>query len=117
MKKLLLVLALLSSPVSAQNIYEKAPSSTCTESDWIGIEDEGHGIAVVTYSNSIESCSEKLDMIITSPNGISVRVQIIIGGAETIIITPQDPTYRSDPNKADVEDGDKEIFYITGGTS
>lgn len=102
-------------PAHSQN---QAPYiASCLEQDWLSIEDDGEGRAIVTYSNSIEECSSPITVKLVSPNGIAVKVTIQIGGPERIILEPLDMNYMSFPPEADLEDGETRTFEIMGGMS
>lgn len=120
MKYLLLVLFLSGcySAANAQNHpYDRPNVPTCIQQDWLHIEDDGPEKAILIYSNSIESCSVPGTSTYTAPNGISVRVTIIVDDAETIIIEPVDPNFMAFPPEADVKDGNKIEIIIMGGLS
>lgn len=90
--------------------------ASCLEQDWLSIENNGPQEAIVKYMNSIESCSSPMNVIISAPNGIEVRIEIIIADDETIILTPIDPSFMSFPPESTMKDGaPMETFIIKGG--
>lgn len=123
MTRLILIIALFFflwlaiKPVHGQGLNQAPYIASCTEQDWLSIEDDGEGKAIVTYLNSIEECSSPVTLKLVSPNGIAVKVTIIIGDAETIILEPVDSNYMSFPPEADLKDGETKTFVIMGGMS
>jgi hypothetical protein len=96
-------------------------TTTCAP-DVIEIRDDGHGRAIVTYSNSVEQCSKSLMMTLTSPNGISVDIRIELLGAahnyrERITLVPVDDMMMAFPPEGDLLDGETQEFVIQGGIS
>lgn len=99
-----------------QNAYR------CTPPDRISIADDGPGRAIVTYYNSINDCSSNVDRVLTSDNGIAVRVIIEVGGEdinyrESIKLEPQDPNMMAFPPEGELFDGEERRFVIQGGLS
>lgn len=119
-RALLLSLA-LAGPAAAQYFPSPAPTPNCN--DILTIEDAGEGRAIVRYYNHVNRCSTgHTDKILTTPNGISVSVdvQVNAGGAqnqEGITITPLDEGFFSYPPEALVIDGDTHEFLVQGGLS
>ena len=94
----------------------------CAPPDRITIADDGPGRAVVTYYNSVNDCSNNVDRVMTSDNGISVRVVVQVGDAtmeyrERITLEPQDPNMMAFPPEGDLLDGEEREFVIQGGLS
>lgn len=94
----------------------------CEPPDRITIEDDGPGRAIVTYYNSINECSNNMDRVMTSDDGIAVRVIIEVGSADTdyrerITLFPQDPMMMAFPPDGDLLDGEERRFVIQGGIS
>ena len=94
----------------------------CEPPDRITIEDDGPGRAIVTFYNSINDCSNNMDRVMTSDDGIAVRVIIKVGSAdndyrETITLEPQDPVMMAYPPEGDLLDGEERRFIIQGGLS
>jgi hypothetical protein len=94
----------------------------CEPPDRITIADDGPGRAIVTYYNSVNDCSNNIDRVMESDNGIAVRVIIEVGGAETeyrerITLEPQDPMMMAFPPEGDLLDGEERRFVIQGGLS
>ena len=119
MKKMLYALALLPSVAMAQDM-PFVPS--CIIQDSISIRDEGMGVAVVTYYNSVESCSQEFSTTLTSEAGVEVKVQISIGGEEDdyreiINLTPLTDGMMAYPPDGKLLDGETQEFYIMGGLS
>lgn len=106
---------------AAQYFPSTAASPHCT--DTLTIEDAGEGRAIVTYHNHVAGCSTGYtDRILTSPNGISVSIDVVVnaGGAENqegITITPLDATMMAFPPDGLVVDGDTLEIIIQGGVS
>ena len=95
---------------------------TCEPPDRIPIEDDGPTKAMVTFYNSVNDCSEIMDLVMQSDNGIAVRVIIQIGSQEndyreTIMLEPQDPLMMAFPPEGDLIDGEEMQFVIQGGIS
>jgi hypothetical protein len=95
---------------------------SCTPPDRLAIDDDGQGRAIVTYYNSVNDCSNNVDRVLTSKNGISVRVIIVIGSEadeyrEIITLTPQDPNMMAIPPVGELLDGEERRFLIQGGLS
>ena len=108
--------AVIASAAFSQGFYR------CEPPDRITIADDGPGRAIVTFYNSINDCSNNIDRVMTSDDGISVRIIITVGGAETdyrerITLEPQDPMMMSFPPGGDLFDGEERQFVIQGGTS
>jgi hypothetical protein len=96
--------------------------SGCIEQDHLSIEDEGDHMATVIYSNSVESCSNDFDGILTAPNGISARVVIDTGNGpdpgETIYIYPRGVGFIADPPMGYLLDNsESKTFLIYGAMS
>jgi hypothetical protein len=94
----------------------------CEPPDRITIADDGPGRAIVTFYNSINDCSNNLDRVMTTENGIAVRVIITVGGADTeyrerITLEPQDPMMMAFPPEGDLLDGEERRFVVQGGVS
>lgn len=94
----------------------------CEPPDRITIEDDGPGRAIVTFYNSVNDCSNNLDRVMETENGIAVRVIIEVGSAENdyrerIILEPQDPMMMAFPPEGDLFDGEEKQFLIQGGLS
>lgn len=92
----------------------------CEPPDRITIADDGPGRAIVTYYNSINDCSNNMDRVMETENGIAVRVVITVGGADTeyrerITLEPQDPMMMAFPPEGDLLDGEERRFVIQGG--
>jgi hypothetical protein len=115
------VLLLVSSKSLGQDLKPPVFAYSCLEQDYIAIKDDGSDRAIVTYSNSIENCSNDLNWIFEAPNGIKVRIQIKVGGtgehAEVIYLYPLTPGYMAFPPEGNVLDGEKMEFIIQGGLS
>lgn len=97
-------------------------SYVCTPPDRLTIADDGPGRAIVTYYNSVNDCSNNVDRVLTSENGIAVRVVIEVGGEEIeyrerITLEPQDPNMMAFPPEQDLLDGEERRFVIQGGLS
>lgn len=111
---------LMPSIALSQNMPAMSPNICTFEEykDKVEIRDNGPGQAIVTYYDSAEQCSTSQSLILTAPNGISVRVEISIGtnddNAETIYVTP-DTQYMAIPPEASVVDGDSVEIHISGG--
>lgn len=119
---ILMLLFFLALPVRADPSYGGPMIPSCIEQDYVVIKDDGPGKAIVTYSNSKESCSDNLLITLTSPNGIEVDIEITIGGIdeeykEVIILRPTDPNMMAFPPEDELEDGVKKNFVIMGGMS
>lgn len=127
MKNLLLFLTLSLSycaPAYAQSFPPTSVQATCMKpnaKDWWKIEDDGPHRAIVTYYNSKEQCSRFIDEVITSDNGIEVRVIINVGDdgqtGETITVIPMSEQYMAFPADRYVEDGETTTIIVQGGTS
>lgn len=121
MKIATLVFALFPLMVSAQT--NDLPFIVgCVLPDSITIRDDGEGRAVVTYHNSAELCSSSLDMILTSPNGISAQVIVTLGGhendyRENIQIIPLTDGMMAIPSEGNQYDGETADYVIMGGLS
>lgn len=107
-------------PSHAQSVLPEVPS--CIIQDSLMIRDEGEGKAIVTYYNSVESCSNAAEVELTSPNGVSVMVYITIGGEEDdyreiIELYPITDGMMSFPPESKLLDGETQEFLITGGVS
>jgi hypothetical protein len=94
----------------------------CEPPDRITIESDGSDRAIVTYYNSINECSSNVDRVMEADNGISVRVIITVGSADTdyrerITLEPQDPMMMAIPPEGDLLDGEERRFVIQGGLS
>jgi hypothetical protein len=119
-RALLLSLA-LAGPAAAQYFPSPAPTPNCV--DALTIEDAGEGRAVVRYYNHVNGCSTGYtDKILTTPNGISVSVdvQVNAGGAENqegIWVTPLDEGMHAYPPEGLVIDGDTLEIIVQGGLS
>lgn len=116
---LLPLLVLIPEIALAQGLPKVA---NCIIQDSLTIEDDGPDKAIVTYYNSIESCSMNSDQVFTSPDGIKVRIIInvgdkSVGGREIITLMPFDSQLMSFPPKGEVRDGDSAKFTIMGGLS
>jgi len=108
--------AFVASAAFSQGFY------TCAPPDRITITDDGPGRAIVTYYNSINDCSNNMDRVMETDNGIAVRVIITVGGSDTdyrerITLEPQDPMMMAFPPEGDLLDGEERRFIIQGGTS
>ena len=95
---------------------------TCEPPDRLTIEDDGPDRAIVTFYNSVNDCSEIVDRVIQSDNGIAVRVIIQLGSEEneyreTITLEPKDPMMMAFPPEGDLLDGEERQFVIQGGIS
>ena len=116
----IIFICLLFSPLRSE---PKLPHvASCLVQDWVTIEDDGPDKATVTYYNSIDNCSSPGTWTFTSPNGISVKVTVSLGGAETVykenvLIIPDDPNFMSFPPEEDIVDGETKKFMIIGGMS
>ena len=112
---------IFASVAHAQEMKPPVAVPSCIEQDYVSIEDHGEYAAIVTYSNSKESCSTDMNWVYESPNGIKVRVQIITGTdgqrEETINLFPLYPSLQSYPPYGFVVDGEKMEFLIQGGLS
>ena len=102
--------------VNGQSFYR------CEPPDRITIEDDVYGRAIVTFYNSVNDCSNNIDRIIETDNGIAVRVIIEVGTAdndyrERITLIPQDPAMMAFPPEDDLIDGEEKRFLIQGGLS
>jgi hypothetical protein len=118
MKKLIFALILsLCQPAHADG-NELSYARSCTEQDWLSIEDDGPYRAIIKFSNSQEGCSNDFDRIITAPNGISARVIIHVGKKdETIQVIPQ-AGYQSDPPQGiQADDSNLHLYYVEGSIS
>ena len=118
-RALILSLA-LAGPAAAQG-FPLTPGG-CIVQDRLEIRDAGEGRAIVTYHNSAEQCSSGANKVLTSPNGISVRVIVTVNVDENaqkegIVLIPQDPTFFSLPPEGELKDGDTQEFIIMGGMS
>ena len=97
-----------------------AQAPRCVVPDYVTIRDEGMGVAVVTYHNSADGCSNGVNPYLVSPNGITVRVIIDVNAdpdaeLENIRVLPQDTGYSAYPPELDVKDGETvEIMVLTG---
>lgn len=119
--KNLLVALLVCPTLSFAQTYDRAPYS-CSIPDSLDIKDDGPDRAIVTYYNSVQSCSQPLKKILISPNGIEVVVVIEIGHAEVnnreiITLFPVSPSMMSFPPEGQVQDGETKQYIITGGIS
>lgn len=123
MCRLALILALLASGAAAQNFPAMPPTTWATDctraeaQDVLEIADDGPHIAVLTYSNAAERCSDDVDRVMRSDNGIEVTVRVIVGDAETLEVVPLDPQYHAMPPVIDVQDGESVFVIIMAGTS
>lgn len=118
MKRIALIALLSAAPAGAQAPYE----ARCVPPDRLEIADDGPDRAIVTFYNSINDCSKGSDFVITSDNGVAVRVIIEIGGAgneyrEVIRLVPEDPMYMAFPPEGELLDGEEKHFLIQGGLS
>lgn len=94
----------------------------CEPPDKWSIRDDGPDRAILTYSNSEAGCSTNVDTMLTSENGIQVRVIILANpadasGAERFDAVPQDPNMMAFPPSVDVADGDTQEIVVQGGMS
>lgn len=115
------VLGLLALYAGAVTLYLAAPAYSQPSSaghvpsgqpDAIEIRDssEGH-LAEIVYSNSADltSAAQVLEM---SHNGVTVRVRIIVGKDETLIVEPQEPDVIAVPPEIDVPDGAEAVVQL-----
>jgi hypothetical protein len=114
--------AVMAAGIFAAEVVHGQGYYRCEPPDRITIADDGHGRAIVTYYNSVNDCSNNIDRIMESENGIAVRVVITVGGEdneyrETITLEPQDPTMMAFPPEGDLLDGEEKQFVIQGGLS
>ena len=97
------------------------PVGSCLIQDALYIEDDGPEKAIVTYYNSVESCSVPLTLTLTAPNGISVDVVITVGvddqDREMIELYPTSGQFMSFPPDGKLLDGEIMKFTIMGGLS
>jgi hypothetical protein len=112
------LLCLLSAPAFAQGYVTPA----CLPPDVLEIRDDGDGRAIVTYGNSVNNCSMEQNRILTSPNGIEVRVRIELLGREDefrerITLEPLTDGMFAIPPEGDLLDGETREFLIQGGIS
>lgn len=123
MTRLALILALLASQSAAQNFPAMPPTDWATDctkpeaQDVLEITDDGPHIAVITYSNAAERCSDTVDRVMRSENGIEATVRVIVGDAETLEVVPLDPQYLAYPPVIDVQDGESVFVIVMAGTS
>ena len=94
----------------------------CEPPDRVTITDDGPDRAIVTFYNSINDCSNNVDRVMESDNGIAVRVVIKVGSAaneyrETITLEPQNPMMMAFPPEGDLLDGEERRFVIQGGVT
>lgn len=121
MRKILLALMLFPTLALAEpKGFPFVPS--CIIQDSIGIRDEGEGRAVVTYYNSIESCSSEIDIVLVSQNDVAVRVIVTIGDSknenrETIQIIPLDSGWIAIPPEGHQLDGETAEYLVEIGLS
>ena len=90
-----------------------APAWAC---DVLIIEDNGPNRAIITYTNNVKKCSDNVYTTLTTPNGISARVQVRVGDAEVITVEPSNQLFAYPPT-ADVLDGETIEIHIMGGLS
>ncbi len=88
--------------------------------DRVTIRDAGHGRAVVTYYNSGFGCSGGLNEVMTTPDGVSVRVVIDVNAdrdaeRERITVIPQTDGMFAFPPEADLKDGETVEIIVMGG--
>lgn len=123
MMRLALILALAATSAAAQNFPSMPPTTWATNcndpanQDVLEIADDGPHIAIVTYSNAKERCSDTVDRTMRSDNGIAVTVRVIVADRETLEVIPHDPQYMADPPVIEVEDGESVFVVIMAGTS
>lgn len=123
MTRLALILALAATSAAAQNFPAMPPTSWATDctkpeaQDVLTIEDDGPHIAVLTYSNAAERCSDTVDRTMRSQNGIAVTVRVIVADRETLEVIPHDPQYHAHPSRIEVEDGESVFVIVMAGTS
>jgi hypothetical protein len=116
-----LIVAALATPAHAQYFPSPAPTPNCV--DTLTIEDAGEGRAIIRYYNHVSGCSTGYtDKILTTPNGISVSIDVVVnaGGAENqegITITPLDEGMQAFPPDGLVVDGDTLEIIVQGGVS
>jgi hypothetical protein len=116
----LMIVVIAATPLRAQS-FPSTPGG-CIVQDRLEIRDAGEGRAIVTYHNSAEQCSSGANKVLTSPNGIAVRVIVTVNVDENaqkegIVLIPQDPTFFSFPPEGELKDGDTQEFIIMGGMS
>lgn len=117
MTRLLALLIVAScAPAYSQGFY------TCEPPDWLTIVDDGPDRAIVTYSNSINDCSNNVSTVLTSDAGVSVRVIITVGSEgdgykEHIVLEPLDPLMMAFPPEGWLQDGEQQGFIVQGGLS
>lgn len=118
-----LLVALAAFPAAAQNFPSMPPTTWATDctkpgaQDVLEIADDGPHIAIITYSNAAERCSDTVDRTMRSANGIAVTVRVIVADRETLEVIPHDPQYHASPPVIEVEDGESVFVVIMAGTS
>lgn len=123
MTRLALILALAASGAAAQNFPSMPPTTWATDctkpeaQDVLEIADDGPHVAIVTYSNAAERCSDTVDRTMRSANGIAVTVRVIVADRETLEVIPHDPQYHASPPVIEVEDGESIFVIVMAGTS
>lgn len=88
--------------------------------DRVTIRDAGMGRAVVTYYNSGFGCSGGLSEVMTTPDGVSVRVVITVNAdadaeRERIVVIPLTDGMFAFPPEADLKDGETVEIVVMGG--
>jgi hypothetical protein len=97
-----------------------AQAPRCLEPDHVSIRDDGPGRAILLFRNSADECSVTFNQVVTSKNGIAVRVVIDPNGdpaasLEIIRAHPQNPGFEAYPDRGEVKDGDQiEIVIVMG---
>lgn len=118
-----LLVALPPFAAAAQNFPAMPPTTWATNcndpanQDVLEIEDDGPHVAIVTYSNAAERCSDAVDRTMRSANGIAVTVRVIVADRETLEVIPHDPQYHASPPVIEVEDGESVFVIVMAGTS
>jgi len=96
-------------------------SAPCVmDPDRVTIKDAGIGRAVVTYYNSGFGCSGGMNEVLTSPNGVSVRVVIDVNTdadheREKITVIPQTEGMFAFPPAEEIKDGEEIEILVMGG--
>ena len=113
----------------AQNFPSGQAHNPCAGvQDEFEITDRGPYAAEVRYLNSgvlldgghILGCTGIVPEYLTAPNGIEVRIDVMVGGmaddnAERITVRPVNQEYQAIPPQAWVLDGDETTILVTRG--
>lgn len=111
--RIILTILVLAALIGWGALAAKAADRYTLGSDWIIIEDHGNAAALVTYHNSADRGSWSRAARLTAPNGVEVDSILTTRGgseAESLTLTPVDPSLVAVQPQSDVPDG--ETVYV-----